>query len=219
VVDGEQKAFMRRQEAIRRAENAVHTAPIGQVAFGSNIEELEKELTKYLLKYGHEMFDFRDGRAITPLNVAGTIIGELQANDITLRNPRLRALYDTYSAVRNEVGDGVEILAHHFVTHPDPEVCNAAVDLLTADDVYTLSKLWKRHDFSDAGERDRLGEALPRAVILYKSKIIDELSTELRARLADPELSDSESADIIRRITALARERTSISKRLSRLIL
>jgi DNA primase len=219
TADGEQREFVRRQEAIRRAEDAALVVPLGHTAIGSSIEELEKELIKYLIKYGHEMFDFRDGRAITPLNVASTIIGEIQANDITLRNPRLKALYDTYAALRDESGEGVEILAHHFITHPDPEVCNVAVDLLTADDIYTLSKLWKRHDFSDAGERDRLGEALPRAVILYKSKVIEEMSTMLRARLDNPELSDTDSADILRQLTALGRERTAISRRLSRLIL
>ncbi len=217
--DDQQREFIRRQEAVRRAENAALVTPAGHVTAGSSIEELEKELVKYLIKYGHERFDFRDGRATTSLGVAETIMGDLRANGFTLRNPHYRALYDTYSAQHDEVGEGVEVLAHHFITHPDPDVCNAAVDLLTADDIYTLSKLWKRHDFSVASERERLPDALPRAVILYKSKVIEELSAELRARLKNPELSEVEAADILRRITALDRERTVIARRLSRLIL
>jgi hypothetical protein len=45
------------------------------------------------------------------------------------------------------------------------------------------------------------------------------MSTMLRARLDNPELSDTDSADILRQLTALGRERTAISRRLSRLIL
>ncbi len=216
--DAESREFIRRQEAVRRAES-VAQVPLTGVIAGSSIEELEKELVKYLLKYGHEGFDFRDGKNIVELNVADTIIGELQANGLSLRNPRLHALYDTYSTQHDELGKGIEVPAHYFITHPDPEVCNAAVDLLTADDIYVISKLWKKHEMVIATERERLPDALPRAVILYKSKVIEELSAELRAKLKEQELPDDESTDILRRITALDRERTKIAKRLDRLIL
>ncbi len=219
AVDEGQREFIRRQEAVRRAENAALITPVGHVTAGSSIDELERELTLYLIKYGHENFDYRDGRATTSLNVAETIMGELRTNDLSLRNPRYRALYDTYSARHAELGDGVEILTHNFIAHPDPEVCNAAVDLLTADDIHTLSKLWKRHDFSIAGERERMQAALPKAVVLYKSKVIEVMRTELRERLAAPDLTDSDQADILRRIVALDSERTLIARRLDRLIL
>jgi DNA primase len=189
------------------------------VIAGSGVEVLEKELITCLLKYGHEEFDFRDGKSTVTLNIADTIIGEMQNNGFTLRNPHYMALYDTYSARHDELGKGVEILAHNFITHPDPEVCNAAVDLLTADDIYTISKLWKRHDFYVAKERERLTGALPNVILLYKSKVIKELSAELGSRLKESDLPEEQVADILRRITLLDRERNSISKRLSRLIL
>ncbi len=216
--DAESREFIRRQEAFRRTDIAVQ-APHTGVTAGSSIEELEKELIKYLLKYGHEGFDFRDGRSTVELNVAETIIGELQANGLAFRNPSYRALYDTYLAQFSELGKGTEISMHHFITHHDAEVCNAAVDLLTADDNYVASKLWKKHEMSVATERERLTDALPRAVILYKSKVIEEIAAELRKRLKEQDLPEDESVDILRRITALDRERTAIAKRLSRLIL
>ncbi len=226
--DDEAKEFIRKQETARRAAVAGSvTAGGGGVTAGSSIEELEKELVKYLIKYGHTGFEFKDGKGpATELNVAETIIGELQSNGLELRNPMLKALHDTYVAHYGELGRGVEVPAHHFITHTDAGVANAAVDLLTADDNYTPSKLWKRHEISVASERERLPEALPRAVMLYKSKVIEELSAELRARLRQDdsgdegtELSETEATEILRRITALDRERTAIAKRLSRLIL
>ncbi len=187
--DGEAREFIRRQEATRRLSTRdALTLTNSKVTAGSNIGELEKEITKYLIKYGHEGFDFHDGGrgrgATVRLNVAATIVGELRANGFELRDRQYRALYDAYVALWEELGEGVEVPAHHFVGHEDPEVAGAAVDLLTADDNYTPSKLWKRHEMSVASERERLGEALPRAIILYKSKVIEELSAQLRARLA-----------------------------------
>ena len=217
--DNESREFIRRQEAVRRAEiDARAIAGTSAATAGSSIEELEKELVKYLIKYGHEGFDFRDGRTSVELNVAETIVGELRSNGFVLRNPQYRTIYDTYLDIWQETGSGVEVPVHYFITHHDAEVCNTSVDLLTADDVYTLSKLWKMHDFSVTSERERLPEALPRAVMLYKSKVIEQLSAELRARLND-ELPEAEVEDILRRITALSHERTAIAKRLSRLIL
>ncbi len=221
--DEESREFIRRQEAIRRAESAARAIPSGHgFTAGSSIEELEKELTKYLIKYGHEDFDFRDGRVTTSLNVAETIVGELQNNGLVFRNPNYRAIYDTYLVVcdeSEETGYRTEVPAHYFITHHDAEVCNVSVDLLTADDVYTLSKLWKKHDFAVTSERERLPEALPRAVILYKSKVIEQLSAELRTRLREQDLPEAEADEILRRITALDRERTAIAHRLKRLIL
>ena len=217
--DEDSREFIRRQEAVRRAESAALSTPATRVTAGSSIEELEKELVKYLIKYGHEGFDFRDGRSTTELNVAETIIGELQSQGLILRNPHYRALYDTYSLQYDELGKGVEVLVHNFITHPDPEICNTAVDLLTADDIYTISKLWKKHDFSTESERERLPEALPRAVILYKSKAIEQLSTELRTELEECEAHGGDAGNIIRRIDKLNQERTLIARRLSRLIL
>lgn len=216
--DAESREFVRRQAESRKLEEQARAVTAGVTA-GSSIEELEKEIIKYLLKYGHLGFDFRDGRATVELNVAETIVGELHSNGITLRNPCYRELFDRYAELYAQAGKGNEIPIHHFITHPDADVCNTAVDLLTADDNYIASKLWKRHDVPVGTEQQRLPEALPRAVVLYKSKVIEELAAGLRKRLNEEGLSDEEASDIVQRITLLDRERNAISKRISRLIL
>ena len=215
--------FIRRQQAIQREEHgeqgqdASGSAPIPSLHPGSSMEELEKELIKYLLKYGHENFDYKEGRNIVSLNVAEVIISDLQNNGITFQDVRYRTIYDDYVCLR---ASGEEVVAHHFINHADPAVCNATVDILTSDDNYTASKLWKKYDISVGSEQERLAVALPRAVILYKSKAIEHIIQDLQRRLtASDELFDEEQSEIMYRIAALSRERMAIAKKLSRVIL
>lgn len=211
----EAKEFIRKQEIIQRkqAEEAAYT-PL-QLEAGSSINELEHELIKYLLKYGTQNFEYTEGKKSTELNVAEVIISNLDQNGITMKNPTFRKIYEEYKSMR-EAQEPIEI--NHFINHPDPEVCNAVVDLLTYDENYPVSKLWKRFDIVVESEQDRLPTALPRAVILYKSKVIDDIIAELRLRLNDTSLSEEEQIEITRQISILNQERTSISKKLERLI-
>ena len=211
----EAKEFIRKQEIIQRkqAEEAAYT-PL-QLEAGSSINELEHELIKYLLKYGTQNFEYTEGKKSTELNVAEVIISNLDQNGITMKNPTFRKIYEEYKSMR-EAQEPIEI--NHFINHPDPEVCNVVVDLLTYDENYPISKLWKRFDIVVESEQDRLPTALPRAVILYKSKVIDDIIAELYPRLDDPSLSDEEKDEITRQITILNQERKLISKKLERLI-
>lgn len=211
----EAKEFIRKQEIIQRkqAEEAAYT-PL-QLEAGSSINELEHELIKYLLKYGTQNFEYTEGKKSTELNVAEVIISNLDQNGITMKDPTFRKIYEEYKSMR-EAQEPIEIT--HFINHPDPEVCNAVVDLLTYDENYPISKLWKRFDIVVESEQDRLPTALPRAVILYKSKVIDDIIAELYPRLNDSSLSDEEKDEITRQITILNQERKLISKKLERLI-
>ena len=211
----EAKEFIRKQEIIQRkqAEEAAYT-PL-QLEAGSSINELEHELIKYLLKYGTQNFEYTEGKKSTELNVAEVIISNLDQNGITMKDPTFRKIYEEYKSMR-EAQEPIEI--NHFINHPDPEVCNAVVDLLTYDENYPVSKLWKRFDIVVESEQDRLPTALPRAVILYKSKVIDDIIAELRLRLNDTSLSEEEQIEITQQISILNQERNSISKKLERLI-
>lgn len=211
----EAKEFIRKQEILQRkqADETAYT-PL-QTEAGSSLEELEHELIKYLLKYGTQNFEYTEGKKSTELNVAEVIISNLDQNGITMKNATFRKIYEEYK----ELWKAQEPIGiNHFINHPDPEVCNVVVDMLTYDENYPVSKLWKRFDIVVESEQDRLPTALPRAVILYKSKVIDDIIAELRLRLNDTSLSEEEQIEITQQISILNQERTSISKKLSRLI-
>lgn len=211
----EAKEFIRKQEIIQRKQAGETAYTPLQIEAGSSLEELEHELIKYLLKYGTQNFEYTEGKKSTELNVAEVIISNLDQNGITMKNATFRKIYEEYK----ELWKAQEPIGiNHFINHPDPEVCNVVVDMLTYDENYPVSKLWKRFDIVVESEQDRLPTALPRAVILYKSKVIDDIIAELRLRLNDTSLSEEEQIEITQQISILNQERTSISKKLSRLI-
>ena len=211
---GEAKEFVRRQELIRRRSEGPDSLPT-TVKAGSGIDELERELVKYLVKYGEQNFEYVEGKQVVELNVAEVIIADLDKNGIRMKNPAYRKIYDEYKRMR-ATGEPVE--THALINHTDPDVCSAVVDLLTGDDNYAVSRLWQKFDIVVESEQQRLPVAVPRAVILYKSKVIDEIIAELRAKLADPSLPEDELAALTHQIAVLNQERTLIAKRLSRLI-
>ena len=222
--DEQTREFIRTQQQLEREERreTEELTLLHGVTVGSSMEELEKELVKYLLKYGDRNFDYKEGRTMVSLNVAEIIIGDLQANGLEFRNPRYRALYNRYVelyAERAEHGGKEPIELHHFVNHPDPDVCNAAVDILTDSENYPISKMWEKHDVVVEREADRLADYVPRAVILYKSKAIESIIDELKKELKDDSLPEDKLRDITYRITALNKERMTIARKLSRLIL
>ncbi|MCD8103127.1 MAG: DNA primase [Alistipes sp.] len=234
--DRQTREFIRSHERVNRAEERISSMPdssfhhSGTVTAGSAIEELEKELVKYLLKYGGKYFDYKEGRNVVKFNVAETIINDIEANGLVFRDARYRKLYETYLDLYNRARldaeendrDDEEVYSigmHNFINHPDPAVCNTAVDILTESDNYIVSKLWKKFDVVVESEEDKLSESVPRTVILYKSKAIENIISELRGKLSDESLSDQELSELTFRITTLNKERMAIARKLSRLIL
>jgi len=218
--DRETDEFVRRQTALRR-----DTPPepeieyTKQVEAGSSTEALERELCKYLLKYGHCSFDFKEGRNMVACNVAEVIFDELADGDLTFRNPQYDKIRAAYFEQWQQSGVGVEVPVHLFLNHIDPEVCNVSVDLLTSDDNYIPSDLWRRKDVHIESDAELLAVGVPKAVALYKTKVIEGLIKECQGRLTDENLSEEEECEVTQRLSALNRAKVTMAKKLQRLIL
>ena len=79
-------------------------------------------------------------------NVAEVIFSELSDDNIAFRNPVYNKIMAAYREQWAQLGTGVEVPAHVFLNHIDPEVCNMSVDILTSDDNYVASELWRRKE-------------------------------------------------------------------------
>ena len=217
--DRETDEFLRRQTALQRQEESRPEADYKpRVEAGSSVEALEREIVKYLLKYGHSSFDFKEGRTMVACNVAEVIFSELSEDNIEFRNPVYAKIMALYREQWQHLGTGVEVPAHLFLNHLDPEVCNASVDILTSDDNYVPSELWRRKEVHVESEAEILAVGVPKAVTLYKSKVVEGLIRDLQTQLAG-ELTEQQESEIMQRLAGYNRVKVSIARKLQRLIL
>ncbi len=217
--DRETDEFVRRQTTLRReTPREPEVEHVREVEAGSSTDALERELCKYLLKYGHCSFDFKEGRTMVACNVAEVIFDELADGGLTFRNPQYDKIRAAYCEQWQQSGVGVEVPAHLFTNHSDPEVCNVSVDLLFSDDNYVPSELWKRKDVHVESDAEMLAVGVPKAVALYKTKVIEGLIKECQAKLGD-ELTDEQVTEIMQRLAALNRAKVTMARKLQRLIL
>ena len=215
--DPEAEEFIRRQQSYIREQKSAERRYDGAV--GSSVESLERELSKYLIKYGHCAFDFKEGREIVQLNVAETILGDLEINELEFRTPVYYNILQTFRTLFDESEPTREIPQYHFINHPDPEVCKAAVDLYTSEENYVASKIWELHDMNVESEQERLSTAVPRAVILYKAAVIKSIIADLTEELKKSDIDENLQMELLHKISILNDERRKISDQLERPVL
>jgi len=215
---------MRRQAALIQQEQSASVAtsmPLYKegIRGGSSAEALEGELVKYLLKYGHLNFDLREGRTMVSCNVAEVIFDDLEADGLQFQNPLYNEILSTYRREWELLGSGVEVPAHHFVNHHDPEVSKLAVDLLASDDNYVASRIWTQKEIHVESEMEMLSAGVPRCMALYKSKVIERMVRELNDKLLDENLTEEQLSDILQRLSKLNVAKVQLAKKVDRLLL
>ena len=225
--DREAGEFIRRQQmAMRREQSQTPAAETGAepdltktAVAGSSVDALEREIVKYLLKSGHKSFEVTEGRNVVEINIAAEIFDNLDADAISFTNPIYDRMLNVYRDKWRELGTGVEVPAQVFVNHPDPEVCNMAVDLLTSDDNYVPSEIWRRKDVHVESESEMLAVGVPKAIVLYRSKVVERMINEQRERLKDESLSDEDQAECLMQLSKLNQVKLALAKQSQRLIL
>ena len=211
--------FMRRQQSQIQQERKVEVEITKPTVAGSSVEALEYELVKYLLKSGHLNYEIMEGKNVVGVNIADEIFYNLDEDKISFLNPVYQKILDTYREQWKQLGVGVKVPERHFINHIDPDVCNMSVDILTSDDNLVPSKLWQQKDVHVESEVEMLSNGVPKAIMLYRSKIIERLIKELTQRLDDSDLSDDDQIDIVKRLNELNNAKTAISHKSQRLIL
>ena len=217
--DRDTEEFVRRQQAQIQREERTEVDLSRPATAGSGVEALEYELVKYLLKAGHKNYEVLEARQVVQINVANEILSSIEEDNITFLNPIYNQILQTYREQWHELGVGVEVPAQYFVNHPDPEVCNMAVDIMTSDDNYVASDIWKQKDVHVESEEEILSVGVPKAIMLYRSKIVERMADALLKRLQSGELSEEEASECVKQMDQLNQMKLAISKMSQRLIL
>ncbi len=183
-------------------------------------EEQEKEILYFLLKHGSEVF-FEipsDDESIpsTKVTVGQHIISEILNDDLEFNNLVYKKVFDEYQRLLEAEQ---EFDNRHFINHPDFEISQVAVNLLTSQ--YKLSKIWKKNNAQPIDEIDFLHSAVPKSIMVYKSKItqmvILDLQTELKA--VDPKENPEGINQVLVRLKTIYELKTQLSKELDRIVL
>ncbi|MDR0566396.1 MAG: DNA primase [Prevotellaceae bacterium] len=180
--------------------DALHTPPIP--AFVENVfcREQERELIYLLLRHGNQ--------SCFGVRVSAYIISEIAGEDLSFQNLEYRQIFEEYRKLL-EASETVD--NRHFINHPDQKICELAIDLLS--EKYTLSKIWKLPDASEV-EEDRLRVEVPKAINVYKSKIVTQAIMRLQQGL---EGKTDEALDILLlKLGELSKVRTKLSEMLER---
>ncbi len=187
---------------------------------GSSVETLEREISKYLLRYGHLYFSVLDEetKEFYDYNVAEHIFTELDTDDIRLTLPAYSKIYDEYHTEYDRNGVGAEVDVSRFVNHFDPDVSRVAVDLLTSDDNYVISRIWEQKDIHNESLQEQLADGVPSVVSIYKWRVLDGRIADLKLKLRDPHISEDEMSEIIAQLTRFQAVRTAIATVVKRLI-
>ncbi len=221
---GEKEAsdFIRRQQQQQQSQQVAEKEWMRftkSQAVGSSPLALETELMKYLLKSGHKNYQLREGREVVDVNVAQEIIDNLEGDNISFDNKVYNEIFDIYRKCWHEQGIGVEVPLRLFINHEDSEVSNTAVDILTSEDNYVISQIWSKKEVHVESEEELLAVGVHKAIMLYRSKVVDKMIEEYRSKLDNEELSDEERDEYVKQVSSLNRIKTKMAKQSKRIVM
>ena len=188
--------------------------PLPDFVTGVYCDEQEKELVYYLLKYGESPL------FVNELNqtetVAQYIIDQLKNDKLELQNLQYKQIFDEYERMmQGETGVSVK----HFINNPDEKICELTVNLLSEE--HSLSQLWYKRQGIIEEEKDKLQRAIPKAIAVYKVKILNQAIAKFTSQLEEAtSKQDNEGLLLlIRQIALLNEHRRRFSEELERTIL
>ncbi|HUW06621.1 MAG TPA: DNA primase [Williamwhitmania sp.] len=182
-------------------------------------EEQEKELIYYLLKFGsQELYKFDDATTgeVVSVSIASYIISEVKNDELEFTNLAYRQLFDEYYRMMET---GLIPEARNFLHHPDVAVSELAVNILSSE--HHASKLWEKHSAHVETEEMILSKAVPKAVIVYKTKIIQTVMGKLLTQLSEHSKNGELDGvnNILTQFSQLTALKMKLAKELDRVVL
>jgi len=160
----------------------------------------ERELMYYLMRYGEYDLVFDEDllygqsqKEVT--SVFRYVSAQLEEDSLTFANDVFRRMYELYSdestSVNREGGDAAQIqerIQRAFINNPDDAVSQAALDLIVQKYNITIEKFNK----ALTPEDNILGRLIPKAVMMYKSRIVDWEYNKTSSELGDAQRSGAD---------------------------
>lgn len=167
-----EKQQERGEEVVPPPLPGIQTQPQTQVDFLSS-EHQERDLVRLLMKFASATLEFevetKDGKTEQwDYNTAAYIINDLKRDDIRCSNPLYQKVLDI-TAEQIDAGQAPD--SRFYISHPDREISNLAVTLLSVK--YELSN-WERIKISVRDEDQRLADAITGALLSVKLRYLEQ---------------------------------------------
>ena len=186
----------------------------------------ERELTDYLLRFGsyplHFEKDMLYGAAPAERISVETYIREaLRDDDIVFSNRLYRELFDEYYAFAATLPEEMDVrerqgaIARHFANLENQTLLRESLNLAFDDQELTV----KVYRDTLEPEEQRLGETVPKSMILYKLRITEQNCSELSAQISAAQ-RDGDAAllkSLVDQLSLLNKVKLQFSKELKRL--
>lgn len=201
-------------------ESEVKTSPVPNFVSNISCEEQEKEIVYFMLRHGNIEFwkpeETEDEHETQSVSIGQYIISEILNDDLEFKNLVYQKIFNEYLS-QLEINSVVE--NRYFVNHPDSQISQVAVDFLSTP--HKLSKIWDKHQAFSEEDVDFLHRVVPKAIIVYKSKIMKLAIKKLHDDLSklNQKTQIEEINEILKKIITLNDLQNSLSKELDRIVL
>ena len=117
------------------------------------------------------------------------------------------------------LNNGEQPEARHFLQHSDVKISELSVDILSSEHI--ASKIWEKHAAYVETEEMIMKFAVPKSVIVYKTKVIQTVIGKLHLQLKEATKSgdQAQEKEIITQLTQLNQLKMRLSKELDRVVL
>ncbi len=140
-------------------------------------ENEEREIIYFLLKFGKKTLLLKEEQH-SEIKVAEYIIREIRDENLEFKNLIYRKIFEY---VRILIEKGQEVEDKYFVFNEDPKIQMLAVDIYSSR--YELSRVWLRKEKAIELPGDNLGQEVPKALLAYKDRIIQNAVSENKKQL------------------------------------
>ena len=186
----------------------------------------EKELLYYLIRYGSYPLHFEEdmlyGAARREEICADEYIkASLFDDDLIFDNELYREVYDAYFAYTATLEAGVSCedrqrkIVRYFTTHENQAISTLCLELICEDHPLTVKEYTK----AIVPEEQVLGIVVPKSVILYKSRITEQMCTALAGQIIAAQKSGDKELQrrLVEQLQTLNQVKNRFAKELNRL--
>jgi DNA primase len=185
-IRGKRREQQWKKERIRPDQTVVPEGPTVPSYVQNVFSEIEeREIIYFLLKFGNNPLKIRseENKEIT---VGQYIIREIQNDDLEFNNLVYKQVFEDVKAI---IEAGGKVHERMYTFHDNKAIQDLAVELVTSR--YEISKVWKRKDSYIEMPGENLGVEVPKALLLYKMKVVDMALEKYREEIRETEKNGS----------------------------